>query len=75
VSYFFAASAMHFARTAFQVPQLIAEDDMPRRATDIRKARNEFVILTDKGGGSFAELCRSVPDLRFRGSRTHTCLA
>jgi transposase len=42
---------------------------MPWMATDIRKARNEFVILADKGVGSFAKLCRSAGISRITGYR------
>ena len=42
---------------------------MPWRGTDIKKARNEFVILADKGVGNFAELCRSVGISRITGYR------
>jgi transposase len=42
---------------------------MPWRATDVRKARNEFVILADKGIGSFAKLCRSAGISRITGYR------
>ena len=40
---------------------------MPWRATDVRKARSEFVILADKGGESFAKLCRTAGISRMTG--------
>ena len=42
---------------------------MPWRGTDIKKARNEFVILADKGVGNFAKLCTSAGISRITGYR------